>query len=380
MLFQEIIGLDETKKILTQAVHNQHLAHAQLFLGLEGSANLAMALAFAQYLHCENPSPQDSCGRCASCRKYEKLIHPDLHIVFPVTTNKQVSSKPLSQDFIVDWRKKVLSNPYLTLSDWLAEIEAESKQGNISVEESRQVIQTLALKTYEGEFKILLMWLPEMMNIQAANALLKILEEPPPKTIFLLVSNDIKSLLTTILSRVQLVQIPGFTDAQIQLYLQDKLSISAEKAKDLAYLADGNLNQALKLASENINDNHHLFRDWMRACYKMLSGNQLNVKDIMQKVEEFAELNKDAQKNLLQYGLGVCRESLLMLAGDEKLLRLSGEKLDFIRGFAKTLQNHKKIEFLYQNLNTAIFHLERNANAKILFLDISLNLGQMMRN
>ncbi len=360
LLFQEIIGLYDVKQTLTQAVQNQHIAHALLFVGREGCANLPLALAFAQYLHCENRSTKDACGRCASCRKYEKLIHPDLHFVFPVAITKKVASKPLSQDYLPEWRKTILKNPYFGLTDWLNFIEAENKQGNISVEESRQIIQTLALKTYEGEFKILLMWLPEMMNIQSANALLKILEEPPPKTIFLLVSNDSKSLLTTIISRVQMVQIPSFSDADIQTYLAHYQDLSPEKAHDLAYLADGNLSEAIRLSHDTVNDNHILFRDWMRSCYKK------DVADLVNKTDEFAGLSKESQKNLLIYGLGVCRESLIMLANNEKLLRLSGAKLDFIRGFAKTM-SFEKLEFVYQQLNEAIYHLERNANAKIVF-------------
>jgi DNA polymerase-3 subunit delta' len=373
LLFQEIIGLYDVKQTLTQAVQNQHIAHALLFVGREGCANLPLALAFAQYLHCENRSTKDACGRCASCRKYEKLIHPDLHFVFPVAITKKVASKPLSQDYLPEWRKTILKNPYFGLTDWLNFIEAENKQGNISVEESRQIIQTLALKTYEGEFKILLMWLPEMMNIQSANALLKILEEPPPKTIFLLVSNDSKSLLTTIISRVQMVQIPSFSDADIQTYLAHYQDLSPEKAHDLAYLADGNLSEAIRLSHDTVNDNHILFRDWMRSCYKK------DVADLVNKTDEFAGLSKESQKNLLIYGLGVCRESLIMLANNEKLLRLSGAKLDFIRGFAKTM-SFEKLEFVYQQLNEAIYHLERNANAKILFLDMSLQLAARMRS
>lgn len=371
-MFNKIIGLSETKHQLIKAIQSQHIAHAQLFGGKEGSANLALALAYAQYLHCEDRQIEDSCGKCASCKKYEKFIHPDLHFVFPVATTKKITSKPLSQDFLSDWRKKVLEHPYFNLSDWLQTIEAENKQGNISVEESRNVIQSLSLKAFEGEFKILLLWLPEMMNTQAANALLKILEEPPPKTIFLMVCNDTKSLLATIISRVQMSRIPAFTDQEIEENLVEKFDVDSKKAIEITYLADGNLNEAIRLTKEDTNDNHTWFRDWMRACYKK------DIADLVKRTDEFAALGKEGQKNLLLYGLGVCRETLVLQNAGKELLRLSGEKLNFIEGFAKTM-SFEKLEYLYAHLNEAYYHLERNANVKILFLDVSLGFVKLMR-
>jgi DNA polymerase-3 subunit delta' len=252
-------------------------------------------------------------------------------------------------------------------------IEAESKQGNISVEESRNVIQTLSLKSFEAEYKILLIWLPEMMNLQSANALLKILEEPPQKTLFLLVSNDQKSLLATILSRVQRVQIPAFSDEEIYEYLKNRLDLEEAKAQEITYLVDANLNEALRLSQESYTKDHHLFfRDWMRACYKK------DLNDLVKRADEFASMTKEAQKSLFQYGLGVCRETLLLQNSNEALLRLSGEKLEFIRGFAKTM-NFEKIALLYQQLNEAYYHIERNASPKITFVDVSLHLIKIMR-
>lgn len=372
MLFTQIPGLDSTKSRLLRAIQSRHIAHAQLFFGNEGGASLALALAYCRYLHCENRQPADSCGKCASCRKYDKLIHPDLHFVFPVATTKKVESKPLSQDFYPEWRAIVIQHPYFNLSDWLNHINADSKQGNISVDESREVVKKLSMKAFEGEFKILLLWLPEIMNIQSANALLKILEEPPPQTIFLLVCQDRKRLLATIISRLQMVQIPPFEDEAVQQHLQAKFSLSAAEAQQIAYLANGSMNEAYRVRYDAPNDLHEWFRAWMRECY----GGR--IKELIMRTDDFATWGKEEQKKLLLYGLGVCRESLVFQSGEGDLLRLSGDKLAFIKGFASTM-NLDKLESLYKLLNEALYHLERNASVKITFLDMSLLLAQMMQ-
>lgn len=373
MLFNNIKGLDFIKNKLIKSYQNQHIAHAQLFLGQEGGANLALALAFAQYIHCENPQDGDACGICSSCIKHKKYIHPDLHFVYPVTTTKKVGSKPLSQYFIKQWREVILESTYINLQDWLDTIGAENKQGNISVEESRQIVQTLALKSFEAEFKILLMWLPEQMNIQAANAILKILEEPPQKTIFLLVCNDEKKLLTTIISRVQLVKIPQFQDEEVKKFLKEKYNLSEDRAEELAYLSDGNLRQAIYLTQNSTNNIHGTFRDWMRACYKK------DIIDLVTRGDAFAKLNKENQKNLFSYALGVFRESLVWQSKSDALLRISEDKLKFIEGFNKTL-SIDKLERLYKLFNEALYHIERNASAKIMFLDVSLKVSQVFRS
>ncbi len=373
MQFQAIPSLEATKTRLLQALKSQHIAHAQLFFGTAGSGNLAMALAYARYLHCENVQETDACGECSGCKKHKKMIHPDMHFVFPTATTKKVESKPMSRDFMKEWREKVLQHPYLELGDWLAHIGASDKQGNISVEESREVLKTLSLKPFEGAYKILLVWLPEMMNIQSANALLKVLEEPPPQTVFLLVSQDVKRMLVTIISRLQMVQIPSFTDVEVVGHLISQFKMSQSEAEQVAYLADGNLNRAYHLRYEGANhDIHDWLRQWLRDVY------QVNWAGCMTHTETFDAWNREQQRNLLQYFLNICRECLMLQASSQALLRVTGEQMKFIEGLTKTLPTEKLYE-LYPILSKAIYHLERNANTKLLFFDLSREIAVLMR-
>lgn len=371
MLFKDVIGQDEIKQQLIHAIQNNQVAHAQMFWGAEGGAALSLALAYAQYIHCENKQTSDACGKCAACVKCQKLIHPDLSFVFPVATTKKVSSKPVSKNFMEEWREFLGKHPYPSLSDWLGFIDAESKQANISVEESRHIIQQLSLKPFESEYKILVLWLPEYMNISAANAILKILEEPSPKTLFLLVSQNPNQLLATIISRVQAIQTAPVTDEEIAHYLKQRLQIESEKAEQIAYMADGSLNTALHLIDNTHHTQHDLFVEWMRACFKKSMEELVNLTDA------FAKLSKDHQKSLLLYGLNVCREALVWKQGGEKLVRLSGKEYQFVQNFSKVLQVHNST-LLYEQFNEAVFHLERNASAKIVFLDISLHIIQII--
>ncbi|MBC7920369.1 MAG: DNA polymerase III subunit delta [Ferruginibacter sp.] len=377
MLFKEITGLEKTKRTLVGSVATHHVAHAQLFRGNAGSANLAMALAYATYVNCEDKGPADSCGRCPSCSKMNKLIHPDFHQVFPVTTTKHVSKDPLSEYFLADWRKFIQKSPYQTLSDWLDCIGSENKQGNISVEESRGILRKLSLKSYEAEYKVLLIWLPEMMNLASANALLKILEEPPAKTLFLLVCRSTDKLLTTVLSRTQGIRIRDFTDAEVRQHLTERQGVTAPRAAQIAHLCEGNLDEALRLSHADRNEDpgfraHEWFREWMRHCFRN------DAVQLVEQTEKFAKLSKESQKNLLHYGLTMFREALVWQHGAEGLVRLEGEALDFVKGFAKVV-NPDNAERLYQYFNEAGYHLERNANPKILFLDVSLATARVIK-
>lgn len=372
MQFQDIIGIEASKQQLLQAVKRQHLAHALLFRGAAGSAKLALALAFAQYLHCENPQENDSCGTCQSCYKHQKFIHPDLHFVMPVSSTKKIKSKPISKDFLPEWRQFLQAQPYAGLSEWLTVIDAENKEGNISVEESRQVIQTLSLKAFEGKYKIMLIWLPEMMNLQAANAILKVLEEPTPNTIFLMVGESEQKLLTTIISRVQLFNVPHFSDEAIAEYLQKHKAQSPENAQKIAYLAEGNLQEALSLLAQPEKDQHAIFREWMRICYRR------QMDELIAQSENIAALGRESQKALLTYGLSMLRETILWQNQAKEIMRLPDEALKFVEGFAKTMQL-EKVDYIAQLFNEAIYHIERNANPKLTFLDISLKIAQIIR-
>ncbi|QHT67146.1 DNA polymerase III subunit delta [Rhodocytophaga rosea] len=373
MLFKDIPGLDEVKQSLLQAVQKGQIAHAQLFFGNEGSANLSLALAYATYINCENRQPEDACGQCAACSKINKYIHPDLHFVFPVAATKKVNKDPLSENFLPEWRTYLKENLYGNLSDWCNFIGTENRQPIISAEESRSIIQKLSLKAYEASYKVLLIWLPEHMNITSANALLKILEEPPPKTVFLLVSQSIDKILTTILSRTQLVRIRPFTSQEIWHILVDKHEMDAKRAVQVAYLSDGSLSEALRLSKESLNDNHVWFRDWMRLCFRA------NFTDLVEWAEKFNKLTKEGQKSVLLYGTEIVRETLMNSFKEAKLNRLEGEELTFVEGFAKVI-TPTKAELLYNQFNDASYHLERNASPKIVFLDTSLIISGIIKS
>lgn len=372
MRFSDIIGLEETKQKLITAVKENHVAHAQLFFGAEGSANLAMALAFATYINCTDPSESDSCGECASCKKIDKLVHPDVQFVFPVSSTKKITGKNVvSSSYLNEWRSFALSNPYHGIEQWSASYGAENKQANISKEESRNIIKSLSLKAFEAKYKIMLIWLPEYMHVNAANGILKILEEPSERTIFLLVTNDYEKLLTTILSRCQLLKIRSFSDDEIIDYLRNERQVEAEKARKIAALAEGNLNKASTLIHEIEDDSHKMFRDWMRLCWTKNFAELTSMNDM------FASMNKSAQMMLFVYGLNMMREALMakMTALDE--LKLNPEESSFVANFGKAL-SMPVLEKIAGELNKGHYHLSRNASPKILFMDMSLSIGRLM--
>ncbi|MDN5205203.1 DNA polymerase III subunit delta [Fulvivirgaceae bacterium BMA10] len=374
MRFAEIKGLEDIKVGFIDAVKKNHVAHAQLFFGREGSANLAMALAFATYLNCTDRQENDACGNCPSCKKMEKLIHPDMHFAFPVSATKNITGKDvISQNYLKEWRKFLIENPYGDIHDWNYTFGGENKQVNISKEESRQILKSLSLKAFEAEYKIMLIWRPEHMHPAAANAILKILEEPPEKTVFLLVSNDFDKLLTTILSRTQMIQIRSFSDEEIKNILIEEESLNESNAAHIAHLAEGNLNNARRMLGEVDDDGHKMFRDWMRHCYS---------RDYSQMVlgsDQFQKMNKESQKSLMQYGLSIMRETLISQFDHNELGRLEGEELDFVKNFGKVM-DPAKTEKVVGQINTGYGHLERNANPKILFLDMSLSISNIIRS
>ena len=376
MLFNEIIGQDETKQMLLRAVRTNHLAHALLFDGPEGSANLALALALAQYVNCEDKqglgrADGDSCGRCASCVKIQKLVHPDLHMVFPVAN---LAKGKTSEAYLTDWRKFLLETPYRTLPDWLELMGADNKQGNISAEEARNILQKLSLKAYEGAYKIMLIWLPELMNVASANALLKVLEEPPAQTLFLLVTNQPDKLLITILSRTQRVAVRAFTDEEVATHLRQHLNLDETMARRMAYLADGNLAEALQLSRQDASstDQHTWFAEWMRTCYRQ------DLTNLVKQADQFDGFSKEKQKGLLAYSIRIYRDLFLWQQGAAALLRLPDDELAFVKNFAKIL-TISHIEHIVQDLNEAAYHLERNARAKMIMLDMSLTFSRLIK-
>lgn len=372
VLFSQIPGLSALKNTLVEAVRSGQIAHAQLFQGPAGSGNLAMALAYATYLNCEAPAAHDACGNCASCQKMSKLAHPDVHHVFPVAVTKQIKEAE-SDAYMPLWREFVASQPYGTLSDWLTFIGIEgNRQGNISAEEARNVIKKLSLTAYEGGYKVLLLWQPEMLNQHSANALLKVLEEPPAKTVFLLISNDADRLLTTILSRTQRISIPAFSEQELSQFLVENTHTDPARAAEVAWLAEGSLGRALALAQAETDDRHTWFSDWMRACYRGVGGFATLVKT----ADSFDTQPREFQKSLMEYGLRLFREVFLYQQGVETLSRLEGQAATFVQNFAKVIPE-KNIEPIVNAFSEGHFHLERNVRAKFILMDLSLQLARL---
>ncbi len=373
MRFSDIHGLEATKKQLVAIAQRNRVAHAQLFSGIEGSALLPMALAYATYLNCTNPSATDACGVCDSCSKCLKYIHPDVHFIFPVSGTEDVKVKDaLSKVFLPSWRKFLLDNPYGNLNDWAMVFGGENKQLTIYTKESREIIDALSLTAFEGKYKIMLIWTPELMHPNAANSILKILEEPSGNTVFLLVSPDKERLLGTIRSRTQLILIPPFTDDELLHILVNQNEVEREKAKHLVQLSGGSLRTALNLGEDTDLNLHTMFIDWMRNCF----GNRFG--EAAADAEKFYALTKSAQKTLLLYGLEILRESLVAGYDDNKLLRVNGVEKEFVVNFSKTLSTDI-IKQVSDKLSEAHYHLERNANAKMIFMNLSILISRLFK-
>lgn len=362
MKFADIPGHHLLKKQLFENVKNERIAHAQLFLGPEGSHNLSLAIAFLQLLYCSQPTDNDSCGVCSSCSKIAKLSHPDVHFSFPTAGAKQVSST-----YMEEWRAMVTENPLMNVSDWMNTIaKDENKTPNITREETRDILSKLSLKPFEGEAKALIIWMPEYLD-KAGNSLLKIIEEPPQKTYFILVAHQFDALLPTITSRTQLIKIPAYSIAEIREVLADKYKLDSSRSENIAFLADGNLRDAVLLVEE-VDDNYsELFRNLMLACYK----NDLNT--VSNIVDDLAKLGRTQIQLFLQNGLKILRETLLYKNIDDYDIKFLGEYKDFIKNFSKSL-NAKLIEDSYTAINEAIYEVGRNANAKISLFHLSLSL------
>lgn len=370
MLFSEIIGQAEVKQRLLQSVKDQRISHAQLFLAAEGSGGLAMAIAYAQYISCTKRGESDSCGACPSCVKFARLAHPDLHFVFPIISSKDVK---VSTHLLPQWREALEENPYMDLFGWYDFLEAENKQGNIGVEESGEILRKLSLTTYEAEYKIMIIWMPEKMNAASANKLLKILEEPPDKTLFLLVCESEEQLLRTIVSRTQLVKIKKIADADLAGALVQRHGLDKKEALRLAHLADGSYNAALKLISDNENAAFNLacFQEMMRASYRF------DTQKVLAWVDSLAKLGRERQKNFLLYSLHILRESMMLNYSGNQLVKLEGDELAFVTKFAPFVNGINSLR-LIEEFNKAYSQVERNAHPKILFTDLAFKMNELL--
>lgn len=374
MLFSSIPGLVETKAKIINAVQNNHLAHALLFHGKEGSANLSLAIGLATYINCSNQGPEDACGQCSSCVKMEKLVHPDVNFIMPLPASKK--PKPDDEgdpiDFLSSWRSFLLQNPYGNFQDWDYFLGI-NKPLSISKAVAKQIIKTISLKSFEGGYKMMLIWAPETMHPSSANAILKILEEPPAKTLFLLVTEQPENLLTTILSRTQKIHVRNFTDEEVQNFLVEKNLSSTVAAQQIAPMVDGNLREAILLSQNTANKNTLVFRDWLRNCYSV------KIQELVSFADQITSYSKEGQRSLLLTGINVIRESLLNRAQLAELMRTSDEDREFIVKFSNSVLNDDKLTKIYNALNEAHYHIERNANPKILFLDLGFNLAKIIK-
>lgn len=371
MVFSDIIGQSRTKTFLLQLAQSERVPHALLFLGPTGSGNLALAVAFAQLLQCENQSPipnsQSPICECNACRKAAQFTHPDIHFSFPT-----VGTNAVSTDYLKQWRAALSENPFMDANSWLQRLGAENKQGNITKEECNAILKKLSLKAFEGRYKILVMWLPEYLG-KEGNRLLKLIEEPPEQTIFLLAAENQDLILNTILSRCQLVKTDFLSDEEVMEGLQRQRGLDENRARQVAFLADGDFNTALQIADNPENDDARLLLDWLRKCWR---GNGV---ELVKWTEEFAKLGRENQKQFLHYGLHFLREMLSLVATGNPQLRLRPEELATAQNMAKVL-DFEKIAQISNLFNDNIYYVERNANPKILFLDTSIQMNRIMKN
>ena len=373
MQFKDIIGQEATKFRFIQTAKDNRVSHAQLIVGEKGVGKLALAIAFAQYVSCLNKQANDSCGECSSCKKYQRLVHPDLHFVFPVVKGKGVSN-PVSDTYIENWRKQVLSNPYFDLNDWYAGLGVENAQGMIYSNESNEILKKLSLKTYESDYKIMIIWLPEKMHASCANKLLKLIEEPPTKTIFFLISEEPNRILQTIRSRAQVMKIPRIEKDALSLTLKSEYNLSDTELNNLVRLAEGSYHKArilMKNSDENV-FNFERFVSIMRICYAR------NVLNLMVWSEEVSAIGRERQKSFLQYCLKMIRENFILNLKQEEMTFLNGEEMNFSQRFSPFI-NEENVWQIADELTKAYNDIERNGNAKIIFLDLSLRWVKLLR-
>lgn len=397
MLFKDVIGQNEVKQHLAEMVQLNRLSHALLFLGRQGSGALSLALAFARFLVCEKvygksssnqsaslfdfdesaarsntaSSFTDACGECSACAKARQMVHPDIHFSYPVITKKS-GDKPKSTDFITEWREFVQQNPYGNVYDWLQFIGAENKQGNITAEECNDIIRQLSLKSFESEYKILIMWMPEYLG-KEGNKLLKLIEEPPSNTLFILVAESEEQILPTILSRTQLVKIPLPENVEVENALVERNQTSPEQARQVAALAQGDYREALQLLQHAEEDWLSLLREWMNVTLKENQPGQVRW------AEEVSKLGREKQKQFLGYYNHLLEQCLrLRILGSENVT-LSAAETDFAKRLNKVASVTQQQAILTE-LDKASYHIERNAYAKILFTALTIKILHIIRD
>jgi len=372
MFFKDIIGQKEIKQQLIQSVKDGYIPHARLLSGPEGVGKVALALAYARYLSCSSRQEDDACGLCPSCIKYNKLSHPDLHFVFPIVKDSK-KKREICDDYLTEWRTFVLQNPYFNLTSWLNFIGADNSQGMIYAKESDEIIRKLNLKAYESEYKIMIVWLPEKMHEACSNKLLKMIEEPPFHTVFLLISENPDRIIGTIQSRTQRLPIPPIRPEDMDKTLSSTVANDSERS-NLVHLANGNYLKAVEIIETSIETKQHLelFKSIMRNSWRR------DVKNMKVEADAFAQLGRERQKYFLVYSQNLIRENFLYRLNIPEINYLNPEEADFSTNFSPYV-NEKNVEDLMEELALAEKHIESNVNPRMVFFDLSMKIAVLIK-
>lgn len=378
MQFSEILGQEHIKNHLTRSASLGRIPHAQLFVGPEGSGTLPMAIAYAQYILCNNQDGENN-GSNESCNlKFQKISHPDLHFAYPTVTTDSVKKSPKSIDFITDWREFILKTPYGGLFDWYSVLGVQNKQGEIRVDDAQEILKSLSLKSYEGGYKIMIVWMADKLNIAASNKLLKLLEEPPEKTIFILISENEEDIIQTIRSRCQVLHFNGLNEAIISEALISREQADPSLASKIAHQAQGNYNIALHLLHDD-NEEYPFeewFITWVRAAFRAKKDASA-IQDLILWSEKIATLGREGQKKFLEYCIEMFRQALLLNYETPELVYFES-KIGFkFASFAAFITGNN-IHEIYAEISDAIYHIERNGNAKIILTDLSIKLTRLI--
>lgn len=379
MQFSTILGQEHLKNHLTQSVDHGRIPHAQLFVGPEGSGTLPMAIAYAQYILCGNKDSENTGGNESCNLKFNNLSHPDLHFAFPVATTDKVKKHPVSKFFLEEWRQLLKEQPYGNLFDWYRSLGIENKQGQIGVDEALNIVKALSLKSYEGGFKVMLIWMAEKMNMSAANKLLKLIEEPPAKTVFILIAEDEGQIINTIRSRCQILHFPPLSSAVITDALQRNYQLDNATATKIAHQSDGNYNKACDLVYHDSEDIQfeEWFVFWIRSAFKA-KGNKTAIHDLISWSAEVAKSGRETQKQFLQFCIDFFRQALLMNYQADALVFMEPKTKNFkLENFSPFIHEGNIMD-ISQELENAIYHIERNGNSKIILTDLSIKLTRLL--
>lgn len=372
--FKDIIGQTAVIDRLRQEVSGHRIPHATLLCGPSGAGKMALALAYARYLCCEHPGEDDACGVCPSCVKWNKLVHPDVHFVFPIVNKAKSPAVSVCSDYLPAWRRMLTASPYFYLSEWLNQMDAENKQAIIFAKESDEIMRKLSLKSSQGGYKITIIWLPEKMNEACANKLLKLLEEPPAMTLFILVSEAPEQMLTTILSRTQRINVPPLDEATVAAALQTRFGIEPDESQTIAHIANGDFVKALEAI--HLSDENQLFFDLFVRLMRLSYARK--IREMKQWSEEVAAMGRERQKSFLGYCQRMVRENFVYNLHCSQMTYLNQQEQNFATRFAPFI-NERNVMGMMDELSEAQIHIEQNVSAKMVFFDFALKMIVLLK-